>query len=185
LAYYKIKTPITAEAVERLISGDQISISGYIYSGRDLAHKRLVKLISENKDLPIDLKGQIIFYAGPTPARPGKPVGSIGPTTSYRMDAYATILYKIGVKATIGKGPRGNKVKKALKKYKAVYLATMGGAAALISKSVVSAEVIAYPELGPEAIWKLKVKNFPCIVINDTKGGDLYQEGKNKYMKNK
>ncbi|MCJ7680908.1 MAG: fumarate hydratase C-terminal domain-containing protein, partial [Candidatus Aminicenantes bacterium] len=126
-------------------------------------------------------KGQMIYYVGPTPARPGKPIGSAGPTTSYRMDSYAPTLYAMGLKGTIGKGARSAEVKDSLKKNKAVYLASVGGAGALISKSIVEAEVIAYPELGPEAIRRVKVKDFPCIVINDMYGGDLYEEGKKQY----
>ncbi|MBU1338383.1 MAG: Fe-S-containing hydro-lyase, partial [Acidobacteria bacterium] len=161
--------------------GDKIYISGYLYTGRDSAHKKLIDLVKEGKDLPLDVKGQMIYYVGPTPARPGKPIGSAGPTTSYRMDSYAPTLYAMGLKGTIGKGARSAEVKDSLKKNKAVYLASVGGAGALISKSIVEAEVIAYPELGPEAIRRIKVKDFPCIVINDMYGGDLYEEGKKQY----
>jgi len=152
-----------------------------LYTGRDSAHKKLIDLVKEGKDLPIDVKGQMIYYVGPTPARPGKPIGSAGPTTSYRMDSFAPTLYAMGLKGTIGKGARSAEVKESLKKNKAVYLASVGGAGALISKSIVEAEVIAYPELGPEAIRRVKVQDFPCIVINDMYGGDLYEEGKKQY----
>jgi fumarate hydratase subunit beta len=142
----------------------------------------LIDLVNEGKELPIDVQGQFIYYVGPTPARPGNPIGSAGPTTSYRMDSYAPTLHKLGLKGTIGKGARNEEVKESLKKYKGVYLAAVGGAGALISKSIVHAEVIAYPELGPEAIRRVEVKDFPCIVINDMYGGDLYQEGKEQYQ---
>ncbi len=179
----RIETPISDETIEKLRTGDRVFITGYLYTGRDSAHKKLIELVKEGKDLPLDIKGQFIYYVGPTPARPGKPIGSAGPTTSYRMDSFAPTLHSMGLKGTIGKGSRNEEVKEALKKYKAVYLAAVGGAGALISKSIESAEVIAYPELGPEAIRRVKVKDFPCIVINDMYGGDLYEEGKKKYQK--
>jgi fumarate hydratase subunit beta len=179
----RIETPVSDETIEKLRTGDRVFITGYLYTGRDSAHKKLIELVKEGKDLPLDIKGQFIYYVGPTPARPGKPIGSAGPTTSYRMDSFAPTLHSMGLKGTIGKGSRNEEVKEALKKYKAVYLAAVGGAGALISKSIESAEVIAYPELGPEAIRRVKVKDFPCIVINDMYGGDLYEEGKKKYQK--
>jgi fumarate hydratase subunit beta len=181
MAEHRIQTPVTDEVIAQLRAGDKVFITGYLLTGRDAAHKKLIDLIKEGKGLPVDIKGQIIYYVGPTPARPGKPIGSAGPTTSYRMDSYAPTLHSLGLKGTIGKGSRSKEVKEALKKYKAVYLAAVGGAGALISKSIEGSEVVAYPELGPEAIIKLRVKNFPCIVINDMYGGDLYEEGKKKY----
>ncbi|MCX7974585.1 MAG: Fe-S-containing hydro-lyase [Candidatus Aminicenantes bacterium] len=181
MAEHRITTPVSDEVIEKLRAGDRVFITGYLLTARDAAHKKLVDLIKEGKDLPIDLRGQIIYYVGPTPARPGKAIGSAGPTTSYRMDSYTPLLHSMGLKATIGKGSRSEEVKEALKKYKAVYLAAVGGAGALISKSIEAQEVVAYPELGPEAIIRLKVKDFPCIVINDIYGGDLYEEGKMKY----
>lgn len=183
MAEHRITTPVSDETIEKMRAGDRVFITGYVLTGRDAAHKRLVDLIKEGKDLPIDVKGQLIYYVGPTPARPGKPIGSAGPTTSYRMDSYAPLLHAMGLKGTIGKGSRSQEVKEALKKYKAVYLAAVGGAGALISKSIETQEVVAYPELGPEAIIRLKVKDFPCIVINDMYGGDLYEEGKKKYRR--
>jgi fumarate hydratase subunit beta len=177
----KISTPLTDETVAGLKAGDNVLINGTIYTGRDAAHKKLADLIAAGAPLPFDLKGQIIFYVGPTPARPGNPIGSAGPTTSYRMDAYAPKLHELGLKASIGKGSRNAEVKEALKKFKAVYLAVTGGAAALVSKSIRKAEVVAYPELGPEAIQKLEVENFPAQVINDMYGGDIYEEGRRKY----
>jgi fumarate hydratase subunit beta len=181
MAEHRIQTPVTDEVIAQLRAGDKVFITGYLLTGRDAAHKKLIDLIKEGKELPVDVKGQIIYYVGPTPARPGKPIGSAGPTTSYRMDSYAPTLHSLGLKGTIGKGSRSKEVKEALKKYKAVYLAAVGGAGALISKSIEGSEVVAYPELGPEAIIRLKVKDFPCIVINDMYGGDLYEEGKKKY----
>jgi fumarate hydratase subunit beta len=176
-----ITTPLTDELIAQLKAGDNVLINGTIYTGRDAAHKKLFDLIQQGGELPFDLQGQIIFYVGPTPARPGKPIGSAGPTTSYRMDAYAPKLHELGLKASIGKGSRNAEVKESLKKYKAVYLAVTGGAAALVSKSIKKADVIAYPELGPEAIRKLEVENFPAQVINDMYGGDIYEEGRKQY----
>ena len=178
---HHITTPVTDEVIEKLRTGDSVFITGYLFTGRDSAHKKLIDLLNDGKELPIDVQGQFIYYVGPTPARPGKPIGSAGPTTSYRMDSFAPTLHKLGLKGTIGKGARNTEVKNALKEYKAVYLAAVGGAGALISQSIIEAEIIAYPELGPEAIRRVKVENFPCIVINDMYGGDLYDEGKQKY----
>lgn len=183
MAEHHIETPVDDEVIARLKAGDTVYISGYLYTGRDSAHKKLVDLVKEGKELPLDVKGQFIYYVGPTPARPGKVIGSAGPTTSYRMDSYAPTLHELGLKGTIGKGSRSEEVKNALKKHKGVYLAAVGGTGALISQSIVEAEVIAYPELGPEAIRRVKVKDFPCIVINDMYGGDLYEDGKRQYQK--
>ncbi|MBE0664840.1 MAG: Fe-S-containing hydro-lyase [Chrysiogenales bacterium] len=180
----KISTPLTDEVIAQLKAGDNVLINGTIYTGRDAAHKKLADLISGGAALPFDLRGQIIFYVGPTPARPGNPIGSAGPTTSYRMDAYAAKLHELGLKASIGKGSRNAEVKDSLKKFKAVYMAVTGGAAALVSKSIKKAEVVAYPELGPEAIQKLEVENFPAQVINDMYGGDIYEEGRRQYERN-
>ncbi len=177
----RLSTPLSDEAVSGLKAGDNVLISGVIYTGRDAAHKKLADLIAAGQELPFDLRGQVIFYVGPTPARPGKPIGSAGPTTSYRMDAYAPKLHELGLKASIGKGSRSAEVKEALKKHKAVYLAVTGGAAALVSQSIRKAEVVAYPELGPEAIQRLEVQDFPAQVINDTYGGDIYEEGRKRY----
>jgi fumarate hydratase subunit beta len=177
----KISTPLTDDVIAELKAGDNVLINGTIFTGRDAAHKKLFDLIQAHEKLPFDLQGQIIFYVGPTPARPGNPIGSAGPTTSYRMDAFAPKLHELGLKASIGKGSRNAEVKESLKKYKAVYLAVTGGAAALVSKSIKKAEVIAYPELGPEAIQKLEVENFPAQVINDMYGGDIYEEGRKQY----
>ncbi len=178
-----IKTPVSDKVIGQLRAGDRVYISGYLYTGRDSAHKRLIELIEKGRKLPIEIKGQFIYYVGPTPARPGKPIGSAGPTTSCRMDPYTPVLHKLGLKGTIGKGFRSKEVKESLRRYKAVYLAASGGTGALISRSIEKAEVIAYPDLGPEAIRLIKVKDFPCIVINDMYGGDLYQNGQKQYQK--
>jgi fumarate hydratase subunit beta len=183
MAEHHIKTPVDDEVIAQLRAGDTVFISGVLYTGRDSAHKKLVDLVKEGKELPLDVKGQFIYYVGPTPARPGKVIGSAGPTTSYRMDSFAPTLHELGLKGTIGKGSRSQEVKDALKKHKGVYLAAVGGTGALISQSIVEAEVIAYPELGPEAIRRVKVQDFPCIVINDMYGGDLYEDGKRQYQK--
>lgn len=180
----KLTTPLTDEDISRLNIGDTVLLSGTIYTGRDAAHKRLVDLIEQGKGLPIELKGQVMYYVGPAPAPPGKPIGSAGPTTSYRMDSLTTQLLERGLKATIGKGPRGQNVIDSMKKNKAVYLAAVGGAAALIAKSIKKAEIIAYEDLGAEAIRKLEVEDFPCIVANDIYGNDLYKEGIAKYKRN-
>jgi len=176
-----ITTPLTDEVVKNLKIGDKVSITGVIYTARDAAHKRLVELIEQGKDLPFDLPGQIIYYVGPAPAKPGYAVGSAGPTTSYRMDAYAPTLIAKGLKGMIGKGARDKNVQDAMVKYGAVYFAAVGGAGALISKSIVKAEVIAYPELGAEAVRRMEVKDFPAIVAIDAGGDDLYIKGKEAY----
>jgi len=179
----KITVPLTDKIVEDLHIGDSVLITGVIYTGRDSAHKRLIEAIDRGEKLPIDLKGQIIYYAGPAPAKPGKPIGSIGPTTSYRMDPYAPRLIELGLKGMIGKGNRSEEVIEAIKKYKAVYFGAIGGAAALIAESVKKAEVIAYEDLGPEAIRRLEVENFPAIVVNDCYGKDLYKKGMERYRR--
>jgi fumarate hydratase subunit beta len=179
----RLKPPLKDEDVERLRIGDRVLIHGVIYTGRDAAHKRLIDLLEKGKTLPFDIKGQIIYYVGPTPARPGRAFGSAGPTTSYRMDAYAPMLIERGLKGMIGKGMRSEAVKEAMRKYKAVYFAGTGGAGALLGKRVKKAEVVAYEDLGPEAIRRLEVEDLPVIVINDVRGNDLYIEGEKKYRK--
>jgi fumarate hydratase subunit beta len=183
MAEIKLKTPLTDQDVEKLKIGDKVLITGVIYTGRDAAHKRLFDLIREGKSLPIDIRGQVIYYVGPAPAKPGKPIGSAGPTTSYRMDAYAPKLMELGLKGMIGKGNRGAEVIEAMKKCKAVYFGATGGAGALLARSIKKAETVAYEDLGPEAIQRLEVEEFPVVVINDTKGNDLYVEGAKKYRK--
>ena len=177
----KITTPLTDDVIEQLHAGDAVEITGIIYVGRDAAHKRFMEALDKGDPLPFDPKGQIIYYMGPSPARPGRPIGSAGPTTSYRMDPYTPRMLEVGLKGMIGKGNRGPKVREALKKHKAVYFAAIGGAAALIADSIKEAEVIAYEDLGAEALRKLRVEDFPAIVVNDIYGGDAYEQGKAKY----
>ena len=172
---HTIHTPLTEDICEGLRAGDRILLSGSIITGRDTAHKRLAALLADGKELPVKLEGETIFYAAPTPARPGRVIGSIGPTTSYRMDAFAPLLMEAGIRGMIGKGKRNDAVRDAIVRCKAVYLGAMGGIAALMSACVKKAEVIAYADLGPEAIMRLEIEEFPLIVINDSKGGDLYE----------
>jgi fumarate hydratase subunit beta len=172
---------MSADVIESLKAGDQVLISGVIYVGRDAAHKRLVEALDRGDKLPFDLKGQTIYYMGPSPTKPGHVIGSAGPTTSGRMDAYTPRLLAAGLKAMIGKGLRTEAVRKAIREHKAVYFAAVGGAAALIARTIVKSEIIAYEELGPEAILRLEVKDFPAVVIDDVHGDDLYQQGKAQY----
>jgi fumarate hydratase subunit beta len=183
MAEIKLKTPLTDQDAEKLKIGDKVLLTGVIYTGRDAAHKRLFDLIEAGKELPIDVRGQVIYYVGPAPAKPGKPIGSAGPTTSYRMDAYAPKLMELGLRGMIGKGNRGADVVEAMKKHKAIYFGATGGAGALLARSIKKAETVAYEDLGPEAIQRLEVEDFPVVVINDTKGNDLYVEGAKKYRK--
>lgn len=168
----KIRTPLTEDVLKKLKAGDGVLLCGTIFTARDEAHKRLIKL----KKLPFDIKGAVIYYTGPTPAKPGQIIGSCGPTSSYRMDKYTPELLKSGLKAAIGKGCRSKETVSALKKYKAVYFAAAGGVGALLSKCVKKSEIIAFADLGCEAVYKLDVKDFPLIVINDIYGNDLYQK---------
>jgi len=177
----KLTTPLTDEMVEKLRIGQRVLLNGVLYTGRDAAHKKMIELLAAGRDLPVDLRGQIIYYVGPSPAKPGRVIGSAGPTTSGRMDAYAPKLIALGLKGMVGKGKRSPEVIKAMKQYKAVYFAAVGGAAALISKCIKECQVVAYPELGPEAVHRLVVEDFPVIVVNDTLGGDLYEEGTKIY----
>ena len=177
----KITLPLTDEILKDLKTGDNLLLTGVIYVARDAAHKRMVEALDQGKPLPFDVKGATIFYMGPTPARPGRAIGAAGPTTSGRMDAYAPRLMAEGLKGMIGKGLRSQAVKNAIVKHKAVYLGGIGGAGALMSKSIKKAEVIAYEDLGAEALRRLEVKDFPVTVVNDIYGGDLYEEGKAKY----
>lgn len=179
----KLLTPLRDEDVGRLKAGDKVLLSGVIYTGRDAAHKRLTEQLGRGEDLPFDLKGAVIYYVGPAPAKPGAPIGPAGPTTSYRMDPYAPMLLERGLKGMIGKGNRNREVREAIQKYKAVYFIAIGGAAALVAKRIKHAEVIAYEDLGPEAVRRLEVEDFPVIVANDVHGGDIYAEGVKKYRK--
>jgi len=178
-----IHTPLTDDTVEKLSIGDRVLISGVVYTGRDAAHKRMVEQIKANRPLPVELNGQIIYYVGPTPPPPGRPIGAAGPTTSYRMDPYAPILIEKGLKGMIGKGLRGDAVIAAMQRHRAVYFAATGGAGALISKTIKRAEVVAYEDLGTEAIRRLEVEEFPAIVVCDARGNDLYREGRKKYRR--
>lgn len=179
----KITTPVDEDVLSELKVGDRVLISGVLYTARDAAHKRLVEALEKKEALPVDLTGQMIYYAGPSPTPPGKPIGSVGPTTSYRMDPYAPRLMDAGLKGMIGKGPRSKQVIDSMVKNKAVYFAAIGGAAALLARQVKKAEVVAYEELGPEAIRRLVVEDFPAIVVNDIHGNDLFVEGVKKYAK--
>jgi fumarate hydratase subunit beta len=179
----KLKTPVSDEDVMKLKIGDSVLITGIILTGRDSAHKRLYDLASKGEPLPVDIKGQIIYYVGPAPAKPGYVIGPAGPTTSYRMDPYAPLLMKLGLKGMIGKGIRSKEVREAMQKHKAVYFSATGGAAALIAKNIKEVKIIAYEDLGPEAIRELTVEDFPVIVANDAHGGDLYEEGTKKYRR--
>lgn len=179
----RLTAPLSDAAVEQLTAGDQVLISGVVYTARDAAHARLVALLEKGEELPFELAGQIIYFVGPTPAPPGRPIGAAGPTTSYRMDSYSPALLDRGLKAMIGKGKRSAEVKAALQRNKGVYLAATGGAGALISQRILSAEIVAYEDLGPEAIRRLVVKDFPAVVVNDCRGGDLYVDGRKQYAK--
>lgn len=179
-----INKPLKDNLLEKLKIGDKVLISRLIYSARDAAHKRLVELLSNGKEPPFDLRGQIIYYVGPTPPKPGMVIGSAGPTTSYRMDPYTPALLARGLKGMVGKGFRGKEVIEAIKRYKAVYFAATGGAGAFISKTIKKAEIVAYEDLGTEAIRRMEVKDFPAIVVNDIYGNDLYDQAKKKYRKN-
>lgn len=179
----RIYTPLTDEVVQDLRAGDRVLITGYIYTARDAAHKRMVEAIKRGEPLPVDLKGQIIYYVGPTPPKPGQVIGSAGPTTSIRMDKYVEDLLKLGLKGMIGKGYRSPQVRELLKKYKAVYFAAVGGVAVLLSRRIKSSEVIAYEDLGTEAIRRLYVEDFPVIVANDVYGGDIFEEGRKRFAK--
>ncbi len=177
----KLTTPLAPDVVRTLRAGDRVLLSGVIYTARDAAHKRMMELLSVGEPLPIPLEHQVIYYAGPCPAPPGVPIGSCGPTTSYRMDAYAPLLLEKGLIGMIGKGTRAPSVIDAMKKRGAVYFAAIGGAGALISKCVKETEVVAFPDLGTEAIRKLTVKDFPMTVVIDSDGNNLYEIGQNEY----
>ncbi|WP_019415691.1 Fe-S-containing hydro-lyase [Paenisporosarcina sp. TG20] len=177
----EIRLPLNDDELISLKAGDRILLSGIVYTARDAAHKRMVEQEKEGIPFPIDLAGQVLYYVGPTPAKPGEAIGSAGPTTSGRMDLYTPRLLEKGLKGMIGKGYRSEEVKRSIVTHKAVYFGAVGGAAALISRSIKSAEVVAYEDLGTEAIRKLTIEKFPVFVINDIHGGDIYQEGVAKY----
>jgi fumarate hydratase subunit beta len=177
-----VTTPLAEESLKDLKAGDSVLLTGYIYTSRDAGHKRLVEALQEGKDLPFDIKDQVIYYVGPTPAKPGMAIGSAGPTTSYRMDAYTPQLLEAGLNGMIGKGLRGSEVVEAMKKYGAVYFAAIGGVAALTAKRVKSSELIAYEDLGAEALRKLFVENLPLIVVIDSEGNNYYDLGQKEYL---
>jgi len=179
----RLNLPLTEEVVGKLKAGDKVTLSGVLYTSRDSAHKRMVEALDKGEKLPIDIAGQTIYYMGPAPAKPGQVIGSAGPTTSGRMDAYAPRLMAVGLKGMLGKGLRSQAVKDAMKKYKAVYLVATGGAGALIAQRIKKCQVVAYDDLGAEAIHRLEVEDLPAIVVNDIYGGDLYEQGRAKYEK--
>jgi fumarate hydratase subunit beta len=179
----RVNTPLTDEAVKDLKAGDRVLLNGIIYTGRDAAHKRLVEMIDGGETLPMELQDQIIYYVGPCPAKPGQAIGSAGPTTSGRMDAYTPKLMDHGLRGMIGKGPRSQVVMDSIIKYTGVYFAAIGGAGALLAEAIKEAEVIGFPDLGAEAIYKLRVEDFPVTVVIDSQGNDLYKIGKEQYKK--
>ncbi|AFM28120.1 Fe-S-containing hydro-lyase [Desulfomonile tiedjei] len=179
----RITAPLDEKTVRELRAGDTVLLSGTIITGRDAAHKRMVDLLNDGKPLPFDIKDQVIYYVGPSPAPPGSPIGAAGPTTSYRMDAYAPLLIEHGLRGMIGKGQRSDEVKKAMIKWGAVYFAAVGGTGALISRCIQTAEILAWEDLGTEAVRRLTIKEFPAIVAVDSTGNDLYLVGRNKYRK--
>ena len=185
MAQVKITTPLTREAVRNLKAGDSCLISGVIYTARDAAHKRLCELVDAGKELPMDVKDSIIYFVGPTPAKPGQAIGSAGPTTSYRMDAYSPTLIREGLTGMIGKGKRGPEVVAAMQEHGAVYFGAIGGCGALLSKCIKSAQIVAYEDLGAEAIRRLEVEDFPVIVIIDSEGNNLYETGRANYLSQK
>ena len=180
-----IKTPLTREDARKLKSGDSVLLTGVIYTARDAAHKRLCELVEQGKELPLDVKDSIIYFVGPTPARPGEAIGSAGPTTSYRMDAYSPTMIAQGQTGMIGKGKRNDEVIAAMKEHGAVYFGAIGGCGALLSKCIKKAEVIAYDDLGAEAIRRLEVEDFPVVVIIDSQGNNLYETGRKAYLESK
>lgn len=178
----KLQTPLTEDKILNLKAGDSVLLTGIIYSARDAAHKRLVELLKDGKELPLNIKNETIYYVGPSPAKPGQVIGSAGPTTSYRMDAYAPTLMDLGLRGMIGKGARNDEVIESIKRNKAIYFGAIGGAAALIGKSIIKSEIIAYEDLGAEAIRRMEVKDMPLVVIIDSEGNNLYDIGQKEYV---
>jgi len=181
MAAQKLTLPLQEEIIEKLAIGDEVLLTGIMYGARDAAHKRMVETLQQGKGLPVALKGQTIYYVGPCPAKPGEIIGSAGPTTSGRMDAYAPTILDLGLKGMIGKGQRSPEVIASMQKNRAVYLGAVGGAGALLAQCIKKAEVVAYPELGPEALWRFQVEDFPVVVIIDAQGNNLYEEGPKVY----
>ena len=179
----KLTAPLTREVAKTLRAGDSCLISGVIYTARDAAHKRLCELVAEGKELPLEIRDAVIYYVGPTPAKPGQVIGSAGPTTSYRMDAYSPTLIALGQTGMIGKGKRGPEVVAAMKEHGAVYFGAIGGCGALLSACIKKSEIVAYEDLGAEAIRRLEVKDFPVVVIIDSEGNNLYETGRAEYLR--
>jgi fumarate hydratase subunit beta len=171
----EVRLPFEADVLQTMTAGDLVSLNGVLYTGRDQTHRRLCALLDEGKDLPVDLADQLLYYVGPSPARPGRVIGAAGPTTSYRMDLYTPRLLDLGLKATMGKGARSIETRTAMEKHGAVYLASIGGAGALLSKCIKKSELVAFEDAGPEAMFRFEVENFPAVVINDTQGRDYYE----------
>ena len=182
---YKLTTPVTREDLAPLRAGDRVLLSGVVYTARDAAHKRLCELAEQGRELPIDVRDAVIYYVGPTPARPGEAIGSAGPTTSYRMDAYSPTLIALGETGMIGKGKRGGEVVSAMREHGAVYFGAIGGCGALLSQCVKRAEIVAYEDLGAEAIRRLEVEDFPVIVVIDSQGNNLYETGRQAYLESR
>lgn len=180
-AEYQLRTPLSDEDVMPLRAGDRVLLSGILYTARDAAHRRLIDLLDAGEKLPIPIQGQVIYYVGPSPAPPGRVIGAAGPTTSYRMDPFAPRLLEMGLKAMIGKGKRSQEVIDAMVRHKAVYLAGIGGAGALMARAITAVRVVAYEDLGPEAVRELRVEGLPAVVVNDVLGNDLYRQGQEKY----
>ncbi len=178
-----ITLPLTDDIVQKLRAGDDVRLTGVIYSGRDAAHRRMIEALEKGEDLPFDIRGQVIYYVGPTPAKPGQVIGSAGPTTSMRLDRFTPSLLAAGLKGIIGKGGRGQAVRDALKEHKGVYFIAIGGAGALLAKQIKKVDIVAYEDLGTEAVRRMEVEDFPVIVCNDVHGGDLLEEGKAKYKR--
>ena len=178
-----IRAPFKNDDIEKLVCGDIIKLSGVIYTARDAAHKRMIDAINNNEKLPFDVDGSGIYYVGPSPNKKNQVIGSAGPTTSYRMDKYAPVLLDLGLKGMIGKGARSEEVIEGIKRNKAIYFGAIGGAGALISKCIISSEIVAYEDLGAEAIRKIEVKDMPLTVIIDSEGNNLYEIGKAQYLK--
>jgi fumarate hydratase subunit beta len=183
MAEHRIRLPLSDETIEQLRVGDYVYLTGALYTARDAAHRRMVEALSKSEPLPVDIRGQVIYYVGPTPAKPGAVIGSAGPTTSMRMDPYTPPLLEAGLKGIIGKGGRGPQVREALQKHGAVYFLAVGGAGALLSKQIRSVEIVAYEELGTEAMRLLEVEEFPVVVCNDVYGGDLLEQGKAQWRR--
>lgn len=183
MAEYKVRLPLSRNDTERMRAGDYVYLSGPVFAARDAAHKRMVEALGRGEPLPVSLSGQVLYYVGPTPARPGQVIGSAGPTTSERMDRFTVPLLEAGVRGAIGKGGRGRQVREALCRHQAVYFLAVGGAGALLARHIKSVEVVAYEDLGPEAVRRMELVDFPVLVCNDTHGGDLLEQGKAQWAR--